>query len=278
MPVIKRKPTTPTRRFATVLDFSELTKKPPEKRLMESLSRSGGRNNLGRETSRHRGGRHKRAYRIIDFKRDKIDIPARVASLEYDPNRSANIALLNYSDGEKRYILAPEGLKVNDRIFSGRKLDILPGNAMPLADMPLGTTVHNIELRPGRGAQIARGAGVGVSIIAKEGQYVLLRMPSGEMRKFAQDCRAVVGAVGNGDHEKVQLGKAGRNRWKGVRPQSRGVVMNPVDHPMGGGEGRSSGGRHPCSPEGIPAKGYKTRRGARPSDRLIVQRRKKKQG
>ena len=278
MPVIQRKPYTHSMRFARVLDFSELTKKLPEKSLLEPLPVSGGRNNLGRITSRHRGARHKRAYRIIDFKRDKFDIPARVAAIEYDPNRSSNIALLFYADGEKRYIIAPNGLKVNDTIFSGRKLEIVPGNAMPLIDIPLGTTIHNIEMRAGRGAQIARGAGVGAQVIAKEGQYVLLRMPSGEMRKFDQDCRAVIGQVGNIDHEKVHLGKAGRNRWKGVRPQSRGVVMNPVDHPMGGGERRASGGRHPCSPWGMPSKGYKTRRGARPSDRLIVQRRNKKVG
>ena len=278
MPVIKRKPTTPSQRFTSLLDYSDLTKKPPEKSLVEPLPSKGGRNNNGRITSRHRGDRHKRSYRIIDFKRNKLDIPARVASLEYDPNRSSHIALLFYADGEKRYIVAPTGLKVDDRIMSGRKLEIAPGNAMPLIDIPMGTTVHNIELVPGRGGQIARGAGTGAQVVAKEGQYVLLRMPSGEMRKFDQDCRAVIGAVGNSDHEKVSLGKAGRNRWKGVRPQSRGVVMNPVDHPMGGGEGRSSGGRHPCSPWGVPSKGYKTRRGARPSDRLIVQRRNKKQG
>ncbi|MDP8228095.1 MAG: 50S ribosomal protein L2 [Candidatus Electryoneaceae bacterium] len=274
MPVIKRKPTTPTQRFTSVLDFSELTKKAPEKRLTTSKKRTGGRNNLGRKTSRHRGGGHKRRYRIIDFKRDKVDITARVSAIEYDPNRSANIALLFYVDGEKRYILAPNGLKVDDRIQRGRRLDVAPGNTMPLIDIPPGTMVHAIEMKPGKGAQIARGAGAGAQILAKEAPFVLLRLPSGETRKFSQECLATVGQVGNIDHEKVSQGKAGRNRWRGRRPQSRGVVMNPVDHPMGGGEGKSSGGRHPCTPWGKPTKGYKTRKKNKASDRLIVQRRR----
>ncbi len=275
MPVKKRKPVTPSQRYMSVLDFSELTAKPPEKRLVKGLKKSGGRNSLGRKTSRHRGGGHKRRYRSIDFKRDKKGIPAKVAAIEYDPNRSANIALLNYADGEKRYIISPIGLKVGDKVQSGPDLDIHPGNAMPLSDIPLGTTVHNVELKPGKGGQIARGAGTGVQVMAKDGLSVLLRMPSGEIRLFRQECLATIGSVGNHDHEKVAQGKAGRNRWRGRRPQSRGVVMNPVDHPMGGGEGKSSGGRHPCTPWGKPTKGFKTRR-RKASDRLIVQRRKNK--
>ena len=273
MPVIKRKPVTPSQRFMSVLDFSELTKKPPEKRLTKPLKRSGGRNNLGRQTSYHRGGGHKRRYRIIDFKRNKINIPARVAAIEYDPNRSAHIALLIYKDGEKRYIISPNGLKVGDTIEAGKNLEIHPGNSMQLVEMPLGTTVHNIELKPGKGGQIARGAGSGAQVMAKEFPHVLLRLPSGEVRLFQQDCFATIGQVGNIDHEKVTIGKAGRNRWKGRRPNVRGVVMNPVDHPMGGGEGKSSGGRHPCTPWGKPTKGYKTRR-RQASDRLIVERRR----
>ncbi len=275
MPVKKRKPVTPSQRFMSVLDFGELTAKPPEKQLVKGLKKSGGRNNFGRRTSRHRGGGHKRRYRVIDFKRDKQGIPAKVAAIEYDPNRSANIALLFYADGEKRYIIAPIGLKVGDGIQSGPGLDIHPGNAMPLSDIPLGTTVHNVELKPGKGGQIARGAGTGVQVMAKDGPSVLLRMPSGEIRLFRKECMATVGHVGNHDHEKISQGKAGRNRWRGRRPQSRGVVMNPVDHPMGGGEGKSSGGRHPCTPWGKPTKGYKTRK-RKASDRLIVQRRQNK--
>ncbi len=273
MPVKKRKPVTPSQRFMSVLDFSELTKKSPEKRLTKSLKRSGGRNNLGRQTAYHRGGGHKRRYRIIDFKRDKINIPARVSAIEYDPNRSARIALLVYNDGEKRYIIAPNGLKVGDTVEAGKNLEIHPGNSMPLVEMPLGTTVHNIELKPGKGGQVARGAGSGAQVMAKEFPHVLLRLPSGEVRLFQQDCFATIGQVGNIDHEKVSLGKAGRNRWKGRRPNVRGVVMNPVDHPMGGGEGKSSGGRHPCTPWGKPTKGYKTRR-RQASDRLIVERKR----
>ncbi len=276
MPVIKRKPVTPSQRFMSVLDFSELTKKAPEKNLTEPLRRSGGRNNKGRLTIRHRGGGHKRRYRIIDFKRNKRGIPAKVTAIEYDPNRSANIALLVYADGEKRYILSPEGLKVGDNVQAGENLEIQPGNAMPLTEMPLGTVVHNIELKPGKGGQLARGAGAGAQVMAKEDPYVLLRLPSGEMRLFQKQCYATIGHVGNIDYEKVVLGKAGRKRWKGRRPHVRGVVMNPVDHPMGGGEGRSSGGRHPCTPWGKPTKGYKTRSKNKASNRLIVERRKTK--
>jgi len=275
MPVIKRKPVTPSQRFMSVLDFSEITKKSPEKRLTKGLKKTGGRNSFGRKTARHRGGGHKRRYRTIDFKREKFDIPAKVNAIEYDPNRSANLALLFYADGEKRYILAPNGLKIGDTVQSGKDLEIHPGNAMPLAFIPLGTTVHNVELKPGKGGQIARGAGAGVQVMAKDGPFVLLRMPSGEIRKFERKCLATIGQVGNLDHEKVSLGKAGRSRWKGRRPQSRGVVMNPHDHPMGGGEGKSSGGRHPCTPWGKPTKGLKTRR-KKSSDRLIVQRRQNK--
>ena len=275
MPVKKRKPVTPSQRFMSVLDFSDLTKKSPEKRLSKGLKKSGGRNNIGRQTSYHRGGGHKRSYRIIDFKRDKIGIPARVASIEYDPNRSARIALLIYKDGEKRYIIAPNGLRIGDNIEVGHNLDIRPGNAMPLVEMPLGTTVHNIELKPGKGGQVARGAGAGAQVMAKEYPHVLLRLPSGEIRLFRQDCFATIGQVGNIDHEKVTIGKAGRNRWLGRRPNVRGVAMNPVDHPMGGGEGKSSGGRHPCTPWGKPTKGFKTRR-RKSSDRLIVERRRRK--
>ncbi len=275
MPVIRRKPTTPSQRYTNVLDTSEITKKYPEKRLTSGHSQSGGRNSLGRMTVRHRGGGHKRLYRTVDFKRDKRGIPARVEAIEYDPNRSANLALLAYADGEKRYILAPNGVKVGQTIQSGSNLEIQPGNALPLMEMPLGTTVHNVELRPGKGAQLARGAGAGAQVMAKEHSKVLLRLPSGEMRLFEETCFATIGQVGNLDHEKVSLGKAGRNRWRGRRPRVRGVAMNPHDHPMGGGEGKSSGGRHPCSRSGQMAKGLKTRR-KRLSDQLIVERRKTK--
>ena len=275
MPVKKRKPVTPSQRFMSVLDYSELTKKPPEKKLLKGLSKSGGRNNFGRKTSRHRGGGHKRRYRIIDFKRNKTGIPAKVAAIEYDPNRSANIALLYYIDGEKRYIIAPQGLKEGDIVEAGHGLEIQPGNALPLYEIPLGTTVHNVELKPGKGGQVARGAGAGVQVMAKDGAFVLLKMPSTEIRLFHRECMATIGQVGNLDYEKVSLGKAGRSRWRGRRPQSRGVAMNPVDHPMGGGEGKASGGRHPCTPWGKPTKGYKTRQ-RKASDRLIVQRRRSK--
>jgi large subunit ribosomal protein L2 len=273
MPVIKRKPVTPSQRFTSLPDSSELTQKAPEKRLIRTLHSSGGRNNRGRMTARHRGGGHKRRYRLVDFKRDKHGIPARVTALEYDPNRTANIALLTYVDGEKRYIVAPNGLKVGDTIQAGTGLEIHPGNAMALAEMPPGTMVHNVELKPGKGGQVARGAGAGAQVMAKEGAFVLLRMPSGELRNVHAVCFATIGQVGNSEREQISLGKAGRNRWLGVRPSSRGVAKNPVDHPMGGGEGKSSGGRHPCTPWGKPTKGFKTRK-QKQSDRYIVQRRR----
>ncbi|MBM3328631.1 MAG: 50S ribosomal protein L2 [Calditrichaeota bacterium] len=274
MPVKQHKPYTHASRFTTTLDRSDLTRKPAEKRLLAVSNSKGGRNNLGRKTVWSRGGGHKRQLRLVDFKRDKSGIPATVKAIEYDPNRTANIALLFYADGEKRYIIAPLGLKIGDRIASGSGLEIQPGNAMPLAEVPLGTFVHNIELRPGKGGQVARGAGAGAQMMAKDGDYVLLRMPSGEVRKFRFDCMATVGQVGNLDREQVSLGKAGRARWLGQRPHTRGVAKNPVDHPMGGGEGKASGGRHPCTPWGKPTKGYKTRK-PKSSDRLIVERRKK---
>ena len=276
MPVRKRKPVTPSQRFMSVLDFSELTKKAPEKKLLRTLKRTGGRNNLGRLTSRHRGGGHKRRYRIIDFKRNKHGIPAKVSAIEYDPNRSANIALLVYADGEKRYILAPLGLKIGEVLQSGEQAEMRSGNSLPLVEIPLGTMVHNIEMKPGKGGQLVRGAGASAQVLAKEFPYVLLRLPSGETRLFQQECFATIGQVGNLDHEKISIGKAGRTRWRGRRPHVRGVVMNPVDHPMGGGEGRSSGGRHPCTPWGKPTKGYKTRHKKQASDRMIVERRKTK--
>jgi large subunit ribosomal protein L2 len=257
------------------LDRSDLTKKPPEKSLLVAMSKSGGRNNRGRITARHRGGGHRRHYRIIDFKRNKFDIPARVASLEYDPNRSANIALLHYMDGEKRYILAPEGLHVDDRIVSSRnEAEIHVGNALPLSQIPLGTFVHNIEMKLGKGGQMVRGAGAAAQLMARDEKYALLKLPSGEVRKIPMICLATIGQVGNLDHEKVVYGKAGRTRWAGRRPHTRGVAMNPVDHPMGGGEGKSSGGRHPCTPWGKITKGLKTRSRRKRSSKLIVKRRK----
>lgn len=268
------KPTSPGRRFYTSPDFKELTSKRPERSLVESLSKSGGRNNLGRMTVRHRGGGHRRLYRIIDFKRNKDGIPANVASIEYDPNRSANIALLNYLDGEKRYILAPAGLRVGDEVMSGETIEVKIGNAAPLEKIPLGTHVHNVELNPGQGGKIVRSAGGYAQLMAKEGKYAQLRLPSGEVRMVALKCRATVGQVGNLEHENASVGKAGRNRWKGRRPKVRGVAMNPVDHPHGGGEGKSSGGRHPVTPWGVPTKGYKTRV-KKASDRLIVKKRKR---
>lgn len=274
MPVKSHKPYTHSMRFTVLSDFSELTTRTPEKSLLRPIRKSGGRNNLGRVTSFHRGGGHKREYRLIDFKRDKAGIPAKVQSIEYDPNRSANIALLFYADGEKRYIVAPQGLKAGDVIQRGTGLEVQPGNAMVLAEIPLGTFVHSIEMKPGKGAQIARGAGSAAQVMAKDGEFVLLRLPSSEVRQFNRNCLATIGQVGNIDHEQISLGKAGRNRWLGKRPASRAVVMNPVDHPMGGGEGRSSGGRHPCTPWGKPTKGYKTRKN-HSSDRYIVERRKK---
>jgi len=275
MPVKSRKPVTPSSRFTVTSDFSDITSTTPEKSLLKPLRKSGGRNNLGRETAYHRGGGHKRMLRIVDFKRDKAGIPAKVHSIEYDPNRSARLALLFYADGEKRYIIAPNGLKVGDSIMRGTALEVQPGNCMPLSDMPLGTMVHNIEMKPGKGAQVARGAGTGAQVMAKDGEFVLLRLPSGEIRQFRRDCTATVGQVGNIDHDKLSLGKAGRSRWLGIRSNSRGVAMNPVDHPMGGGEGKSSGGRHPCTPWGKPTKGYKTRK-PKQSDKYIVERRKKR--
>ena len=269
----KVKPTSPGRRFQTYADFAEITKSSPEKGLLLPLSKSGGRNCYGRVTAWHRGGGHKRHYRVIDFKRDKVGVPARVAAIEYDPNRSARIALLHYVDGEKRYILAPSDLKVNDVVEAGPKADIKPGNCLPLRNMPLGTQVHNIELRIGKGGQMVRSAGGYAQLMAKEGNYALLKLPSNEVRKVLLDCRATVGQVGNVQHENVSYGKAGRKRWLGKRPNNRGVAMNPIDHPMGGGEGKSSGGRHPCSPWGMPTKGHKTRK-KKPSDRLIVKRRR----
>ena len=274
MRVIKRKPVTASQRFTSLPDRRDLTDKKPEKLLIRVKRSSGGRNNLGRMTSRHRGGGHKQRYRLVDFRRDKRDIPARVTALEYDPNRTANIALLNYRDGEKRYIVAPEGLRVGDSIQAGSGLDIHPGNAMPLGEIPPGTMVHNVELKPGKGGQVARGAGAGAQVMAREGVFVLLRLPSGELRNVRAECFATVGQVGNLEREQISLGKAGRNRWLGVRPSSRGVAKNPVDHPMGGGEGKSSGGRHPCTPWGKPTKGYKTRQRKKESDRYIVQRRR----
>jgi large subunit ribosomal protein L2 len=259
----------------SVADFSELTKKRPERSLTESLSRSGGRNNNGRVTSWHRGGGHKRLYRRIDFKREKRDIPAKVLAIEYDPNRSARIALLSYVDGDKRYILAPVGLAVGDRVVAGERADIRPGNALPLRSLPLGTVIHNIELKPGKGGQLVRSAGVGAQLMACEGRYANIKLPSGETRLVFADCYATVGQVGNPDHENWSIGKAGRSRWLGKRPNVRGVAMNPVDHPHGGGEGRTSGGRHPVTPWGVPTKGHRTRKNAR-TDKFIVKRRGQK--
>ncbi|MDO8588632.1 MAG: 50S ribosomal protein L2 [Armatimonadota bacterium] len=268
------KPTSPARRFFTVSTFEEVTKKDPEKSLLRPLKKSGGRNSEGRMTARHRGGGHKRQYRVIDFKRDKIDIVGVVEAIEYDPNRSARIALIKYADGEKRYIVAPLGLKPGDRIVSAEQADIKVGNALPLRSIPLGAIVHNVELYPGKGGQLARSAGNGVQLMAKEGKYASLRLPSGEMRMVLQDCKATIGQVGNVDHENISYGKAGRTRWLGQRPHVRGVAMNPRDHPHGGGEGKSPIGRKsPCTPWGKPALGRKTRR-SKPSDRLITRRRK----
>jgi large subunit ribosomal protein L2 len=274
MGIRKYKPTSSGRRFQTVQTFEEITAKEPYKPLTEPLRPSGGRNNHGEQTVWWRGGGHKRAYRLIDFRRDKRDIPARVETIEYDPNRSARIALVTYADGEKRYILHPFGLKVGDAIVAGDNVDILPGNALPLKNIPLGTMVHNVELKVGKGGQIARSAGSAVQVVAKEGDYASVKMPSGEIRHISIECIATVGQVGNIDHENVSIGKAGRSRWLGKRPHVRGVAMNPVDHPLGGGEGKTSGGRHPVSPWGLPTKGYKTRNQKR-TDRFIVQRRQK---
>jgi len=272
----KLKPTSAGRRFQTISTFEEITASTPEKSLTEGMPKKAGRNNNGRVTARRRGGGHKRLYRIIDFKRNKFDVPAKVATIEYDPNRSARIALLHYADGEKRYILAPVGITVGDQVISGDGADIKPGNALYLHKIPVGTVIHNIELTPGRGGQMCRAAGTYAQLIAKEGKYALLRLPSGEVRKVLSACVATVGQVGNIHHENISLGKAGRNRWLGRRPKVRGVAMNPVDHPLGGGEGRSSGGRHPCSPWGTPSKGYKTRNKKKSSSKLIVKRRGQK--
>ena len=274
MPIKNKKPNTPGQRFMSVSTFEELTRKTPEKSLIRPLKKSGGRNNKGRITSRRRGGGHKRQYRIIDFKRNKFDIPAKVASIEYDPNRSSRIALLHYTDGEKRYILAPFGLRVGDSIIAGEKTPLRIGNSMKLKNIPAGFVVHNIELIPGKGGQMVRSAGTGAQIMAKDAGMVTLRLPSSEIRMVREDCRATIGEVGNRSHEMVNLGKAGRSRWLGRRPKVRGVAMNPVDHPMGGGEGKSSGGRHPVTPWGVPTKGYKTRKRNKASDKFIVKRRK----
>ena len=276
MPVKKFRPVTPTLRYKTVNSFEEVTSKAPEKSLTAPLSKSGGRNNRGRMTMRRRGGGHKRKYRIIDFKRNKIGVPGKVASIEYDPNRSAFIALITYADGEKRYILAPDGLQVGMTLMSGPEAPIQVGNALPLSRIPLGSTVHNIELNPGGGGQMARSAGAEVQFQARAEGRAQLRLPSGETREVAEECFATIGQVGNLEHGSVVLGKAGRARWLGRRPKVRGVVMNPVDHPHGGGEGRSSGGRHPVTPWGKPTKGYKTRKRNKKSDALIIRRRKAK--
>ncbi len=272
MALRKRKPTSAGRRFQTVSDFSDITKKKPERSLLAPKPKTGGRNNYGRKTARHRGGGHKRQYRIIDFKRNKDGVPAKVAAIEYDPNRNARIALLHFHDGEKAYILAAKDLKVGDTVQNGQGADIKPGNALPLRYIPVGTTVHNVELKPGQGGRMARSAGTSVQLVAKEGDFATLRLPSTEMRRVPIDCRATVGEVGNAEAELIKIGKAGRNRWKGVRPQTRGVAMNPVDHPHGGGEGKTSGGRHPVSPWGKPE--GRTRDKNKPSSKLIVRRRR----
>lgn len=276
MPVKKYKPTSPGRRNMSVSDFAEITRPTSEKSLTQGLvKKTGGRNSNGRITSYHRGGGHKRLYRVIDFRRNKVGVPAKVAAIEYDPNRSANIALLHYADGEKRYILSPNGLKVGMSVLSAVDAEINPGNALPLSKIPLGTQVHAIEMKPGKGAQLVRSAGTSAQLMAREGKMATLRLPSGEMRMIHIDCMATIGEVGNSEHENQRIGKAGRSRWLGKRSNVRGVAMNPVDHPMGGGEGRSSGGRHPCTPWGKPTKGAKTRNNKR-SEKYIVKRRGKK--
>ncbi len=276
MAIKKFRPVTPSQRFRTVPMFDDITSTIPEKSLLRPLRKSGGRNNKGRVTVWHRGGGHKRRYRVIDFRRNKHDIPARVASIEYDPNRSARIALLHYVDGEKRYIIAPDGLRVDDQVMSGEKVDNRVANAMPMGLIVLGTFVHNIELRPGKGAQLCRSAGTMAQLVAREGKKVTLRMPSGEVRTAPSNCYATIGQVSNIDHKNIVWGKAGASRWRGWRPTVRGVAMNPVDHPMGGGEGRSSGGRHPCTPWGKPTKGYKTRSKRKSRAHIVVDRRAKK--
>ena len=277
MALRKRKPTSAGRRFQTVSDFADVTKSTPEKSLLDSKHNTGGRNSYGRKTARHKGGGHKQQYRIIDFKRNSKDsVDAKVAAIEYDPNRTCRIALLHYVDGEKAYILAPKNLNVGDHVTTGQGSDIKPGNAMPLRFIPVGTTVHNVELRPGQGGRMGRSAGSVIQLVAKEGDYATLRLPSSEMRRVPIDCRATIGEVGNSEHELIKIGKAGRNRWKGVKPQTRGVVMNPVDHPHGGGEGKTSGGRHPVSPWGKPE--GRTRSKKKPSQKLIVRRRRSGKG
>jgi large subunit ribosomal protein L2 len=278
MPIRRPKPTSPGRRFSTYPDFAELTRSEPEKSLVEGLNKSGGRNSNGRKTARHRGGGAKRLYRKIDFKRRKDGVPAKVASIEYDPNRSAYIALLHYVDGEKRYILWPNRLRVGATVASGPGAEISVGNALPLRNMPVGTIVHNVELQPGRGGQLARSAGASIQLMAKDGDMATLRLPSGEMRMVRVDCRATVGAIGNADHQNVKVGKAGRKRHMGVRPQTRGTAMNPVDHPHGGGEGSTTAGRHPVTPWGVPTLGYRTRKKNKASDRYIVRGRRRGKG
>ena len=278
MAVRKHKPTSPGRRFATWADRADITKKEPERNLTEGLKKSGGRNSRGRITSRHRGGGAKRLYRKIDFKRLKDGVPAKVAAIEYDPNRTAYIALLNYADGEKRYILAPNRLRVGMSVQSGEGSDITVGNALPLRFIPTGTTVHNVELEPGRGGQMGRSAGTSIQVMAKEGSRATLRLPSGEMRQVSIECRATIGSIGNAEHQNITIGKAGRNRHKGIRPQTRGTAMNPVDHPHGGGEGSTTPGRHPVTPWGVPTLGYPTRKKNKQSDRMIVRRRRRGKG
>jgi len=275
MAVKKYKPTSPGRRFQTHLSFDEVSRARPEKALTKGKPKTGGRNSIGRITSRFIGGGHKQRYRTIDFRRDKLAVPGKVAAIEYDPNRSANIALIHYADGEKRYILAPNGLEIGQTIVSGPEADIMVGNAMPLANMPIGTTVHNVELKEGRGGQMVRSAGAAAQLMAREGAYATLRLPSGEIRKVHVRCYATIGQVGNLEHENVSIGKAGRTRHLGKKPHNRGVTMNPVDHPLGGGEGKTSGGRHPVTPWGKPTKGYKTRKRSKTSNKYIVKRRSK---
>jgi large subunit ribosomal protein L2 len=275
MPVKTFRPVTPTRRFTTVVDRSDITKETPEKSLVVGKRKTGGRNSAGRVTSRFIGGGHKQLIRVVDYRRDKFGVPARVAAIEYDPNRSARLALLNYADGEKRYIIAPVGLEVGRTVMSGPDADILPGNALPLKNIPPGTVVHNVELKPGRGGQMARSAGAQAQLVSRESDYALLKLPSGETRKVRSECMATVGQVGNVEHENVSHGKAGRTRWLGKRPHNRGVSMNPVDHPHGGGEGKTSGGRHPVTPWGVPTRGFKTRNNKR-TDKYIVARKAKK--
>jgi large subunit ribosomal protein L2 len=272
MAIRQRKPTSPGRRFQTVSDFSELTTDRPLKALLAKKTSTGGRNSYGRKTSRHRGGGHKQRYRLVDFRRNKDGVPAKVATIEYDPNRNARICLLHYLDGEKRYILAPKDVKVGDLLENGPKAEIRAGNALPLRNIPVGTTVHNVEFRPGAGGKLARSAGSSVQLVGKEGDFAILRLPSSEMRRISIECRATIGEVGNAEADLVKVGKAGRNRWKGIRPQTRGVAMNPVDHPLGGGEGKTSGGRHPVSPWGKPE--TRTRKTKKPSQSLIIRRRR----